>query len=136
MAKVGLLHNVIVNGKHLARGTLVEETELTEHLRNNPQVVTRELDEFAGLCMALVPIMYHEDVKRPEGGLMSFPVSIGQGETFNPSDVAKRRMATLVEGQDYTRSFTKEDQARLRNEQTERELQFFQPDRGPKTYAS
>jgi hypothetical protein len=46
--KLRLLHNVIINGKHLARGSIVDDSDLTEQLRNNPKIVSKQLDANAG----------------------------------------------------------------------------------------
>ena len=65
--KLRLLHNLIINNKHLARGTIVDDTDLTENLRNNPEIVTKQLDSNFGLMLALVPISYSQKTKMADG---------------------------------------------------------------------
>ena len=128
--KVRLLHNVIINNKHLARGTLVEDSDLTENLRNNPEIVTKQLNPDEGLVLALVPISYSQRTQMADGSHIYLQATIPAGDTFALSDIGERDREILVEGQHYASRFTDADKANVRYAFHQAELQYFQPTDG------
>ena len=121
---------MIINNKHLARGTLVEDSDLTENLRNNPEIVTKQLNPDEGLVLALVPISYSQRTQMADGSHIYLQATIPAGDTFALSDIGERDREILVEGQHYASRFTDADKANVRYAFHQAEVQYFQPTYG------
>jgi hypothetical protein len=136
MAKVRLKCNMIVNRKHLNRGQVVDDSELTELLRGEQYVDYEDLGGRENQVLLLHGLQYsgHPQKHGEYGVNMSFPVTLAAGELVNLEDIPERHRDTLQEGEDYITEWTEKQRQQLRHEQTERELKYFQPAKGPNFY--
>jgi hypothetical protein len=112
----------------------VDDTDLTENLRNNPEIVTKQLDSNFGLMLALVPISYSQKTKMADGSYIYLQASIPAGETFALNEISERDREILVENQHYAVKFTEQDKANVRYAHHQAELNYFQPTDGSDIY--
>jgi hypothetical protein len=76
----------------------------------------QDLNEFAGLGMALIPFTYSKPVKQADGSFVYLPHSLTPGETFPLQDLGERDRIHLKEGADYAVSFNQDDVDRVRTQ--------------------
>ena len=114
----------------MPRHSIVDDSILSEHIRNNPQYVTTELNEFAGLGMALIPFTYSKPVKQSDGSFVYLPHSVTPGETFPLKDLGEGDQKYLKEGADYAVCFNQDDVDRVRTQGEEAYLAQMRIGRG------
>jgi hypothetical protein len=133
MAKCRLKCNLIVGGKHLNRGQVVDDSVLTDLLKGEQYV---DYEDLGGRVMLLHGLQYngHPQKHGEYGTNLSFPVTLAAAELVDLEDIPERQRDMLQEGDDYITNWTEEQRQQLRWEQTEKELKYFQPDKGPNVY--
>jgi hypothetical protein len=115
--KVRLLHNLIdEKGQYHSRNEIIDDSTLPKHIKNNPQLISRELDKNAGLALALYQLTFSMPTKQADGRTVWYPKSIGVGDTFKLSDLDERQRENLKEGVHYRLNFSDDDAAKVRYE--------------------
>jgi hypothetical protein len=126
MAKCRLKCNVLIDGKLLKRGEIVDDAELTPLFRGEQYVDHQDLAGREGKVMLLHGLQFTVD-QVVQGQLSSFPCQLTMGELIDLETIPERQRQDLREGVDYVTEWTEEQRQKLRHEETQRDLKYFQP---------
>src|SRR5262245_40815656 len=109
MAKVKLKHNLIIGGKHLNRGQIVDEEILTPLLRGD-EYVTRNLDHKEGKVLLLQNVQYTTDeVDARYGQRVGYPISLSAGEVVDLQSIPERQRQDWIEGREYKSDWSEKE---------------------------
>jgi hypothetical protein len=125
--KLRLLHNYIdEGGKHHSRGEILDDATLPKHIRNNPQLCSKELNPNAGKVLLLRTVIYSVDQwDAANNRTVSYPVTLAAGQSVALEEIPPRQREGWVEGDHYRSEWTESDQRQLQYEENQRYLGQF-----------
>ena len=124
--KCRLLQNTIIGGKFIERGTIVDDTELTERLKIDT-VVAYDLEDCGGKVLVLRDLSFQSIAKPGSDGVrVSYPTLVASGELLDLSKVPPSHRRSLTEGSDYKTKWTLEEQKQLQNAEQAAYLKQFE----------
>jgi hypothetical protein len=130
--KVKLLCNLIANdGSWHNRGEFLDDATLPEHIRNDPKLVTGDLDPREGRVLLLRSVIYtayqYDPVSKQQVG---YPLSLTAGQSVALEDIPERQRFDWQEGVHFKTDWTESDQKRLQYEENERYMKQFTVEEG------
>jgi hypothetical protein len=118
--KVRLKQNIILDGKFIAAGNIVDDELLTEQLKTEA-VITSDLEDH-GKVMLLRDLNYTTCHRDGEGFDVRRPVMLGAGELVNADQI----QADWQEGKDYKFGWTPEERRLLQEKEDAEYVKEFQ----------
>jgi hypothetical protein len=111
--KARLLTNLIASGGvFIERGSVVDDDQVPQHLRET--ILDYDLQNREGRVLALHDISFQTIPKADSSGtLTSYPRQVMAGAVFKLEQVPASHRASFVEGQDFKREWTEEEQKEL-----------------------
>jgi hypothetical protein len=100
MAKCRLKCNLIMDGKFLARDSVIDDSKLPEHLKMEEHVSYTDLAGRQNRVLLLHGLQFSRE-QIVNGQLTGFPVTCEQGELLDLSEVSEREKKSLKEGIDF-----------------------------------
>jgi hypothetical protein len=116
-----LLTNTILDGKFIQRGSIVDDELLTPRLKENPSVVTYDLEDRTK-AIVLREMNLTTTSLDDEGFEVKRPAMMGAGELIPAEEIP----TNWVEGKDYKFGWTPEERLRLQERESEAYLKQFQ----------
>jgi hypothetical protein len=114
--------NVIIDGKFVERGSVIEDELLTPGLREDPSVVTRDLED-RGKAMLLKEMHYSTCYRDHEGFNVSQPKMLGIGELIASEEIPEG----WRENEDFKYGWTPEERRLIQQRAGEEYVSQFQP---------
>jgi len=109
--QVRLKHNLIADGKHYPRGSIVDIELLPEKLRTSELITDVRT---GSLVMLLVDVIYDEkSVNEMYGNDVTHQVTLGKYSVVDLDKLPAETRARLVEGEDFQRDYNEVDRLRL-----------------------
>jgi hypothetical protein len=115
--KCRLLVNTILDGKFVERGSIVDDSVLSERLKTEAYVAY-DLEDRGGKVLLLRDLSFM-GLPRPsaDGIPTSFPTHLAAGELLDLTQVPESKRKSLVEGLDYREKWTHDDLTAMRTGQ-------------------
>jgi hypothetical protein len=120
---------MIVGGKHLSRGQVVDDSLLTDLLKGGQYVDYEDLGGRENRVLLLQGITYTRDEFDPvTKQRIGYPITLARGELVRLDEIPERQRQDLREGIDYKRDWVEADRMQLREKETQEYLKHFQPE--------
>src|SRR6516164_5013256 len=120
--KVRLKQNIIIEGKFIAAGNIIDDEALPADLKENQSVVTRDLDDRTK-AMALKELNYNTSYRDHEGFNVTRPVMRAIGELIATDQIQPE----WKENVDYKFGWTPEERRAIQDRSEQEFLRQFQP---------
>ena len=118
--KCRLLKNIIIDGRFIAAGNIVDDELLTEDLKTEA-VITRDLDDRTK-AMALKELHYNTRYTDGEGFDVRRPVMLGAGELIDANQIQPE----WKEGTDFKYGWSLEERRSIQEREDEEYIKEFE----------
>lgn len=117
--QVRLRVNMIIGGKFVVRGTVLDLELIPERLRN-PEDIDRDLEARHGQVLLLRDLNF-STIPRPDsdGVPVSFPIRVTAGQLVDLERVPESTRRSLKEGEDFRSAWTHQELEDLQKEQAD-----------------
>jgi hypothetical protein len=124
--KCRLRVNTIIDGKFIERGSLIDDSLLTERLKTDAYIAY-DLEDTGGKAMVLRDLAFQSVPKPGADGIpTSYPVWVSAGELLDLAEVPESHRQSLKEGTDYKTAWTHEERAGVRRAEEDAYLKQFE----------
>jgi hypothetical protein len=127
MVHVRLKHSLLIDGKLLKFGSVVDSDQIPEHLLTDEHV-SWDTDHREGKVMMLINVTYTmEQIDPLTKGMVAYPCSLAIGEVCALEEIPERQRQDWQDGVEYKSDWTEQERQQLRAEEDARYLAQFQP---------